>query len=408
MPLDPGKKLMNSFLIQLAFLNVFRKKIRASLTIGGIAISVSVMVFMFGLGAGLQAMVTEQISKAALRNVITVSTKNTRQLPIDHEALALLQSISGVSFVETVTNVSGQITLNGKSQVLPLYAVSSKYFEVSPVKTVAGEVNNQLAPNSTNIILSTGALKAFGIKDNRIGETLPVTVNINKDSDPSQEESSRKVTTQQFTIKGIIERGASPIGYIPAGFLEKNGLKNYSEAKVQVTFPEKTTSIRESIEQLGLQTANIQDAIGQVDRIFKVIRSILVAFGLITILITIFGTINTITIQLVEETKQIGFLRIMGIKKEHVGQLFIMQSVILSMVGVSIGIVCGVILGVISNGVITASTVGNITNENTSVYLIPVFPIIIMLALAILLGWVIGLMPARRAIKINPLEAVKS
>lgn len=400
---------MRRFLLRLALLNVFKKRVRASLTIGGISISVTVMVFMFGLGTGLQNMVTAQISKTALRNVISVNSKNNKQLEIDQDALLRFQSISGVASVEGVMNVSGQVTYNGVSLIMPIYAVSSNYFDLSPVTSVAGESKGQMTDNSQNIILSSGALKAFGGKNDIIGKKVSADININKDNNPKQEEATRQLEGKEFIARGIVDKGLSPVAYIPAGYLKKNGVTNYSEAKIQVTYVEKAATIRQSVEQMGFQTTNVQDAIDQVDRIFKVIRSILVAFGLITVLVTVFGTINTITIQLVEETKQIGFLRIMGIKREHVGQLFIMQSIILSVSGVLIGIVGGLMLGLMSDGMLQSIAVqGAIGEEVIHVYQIPTFPIIIMLVLSVILGWVIGLMPAKRAVKINPLAAIKS
>jgi ABC-type lipoprotein release transport system permease subunit len=120
--------------------------------------------------------------------------------------------------------------------------------------------------------------------------------------------------------------------------------------------------------------------------------------------------VNTITIELVEATKQIGFLRILGIKASDVGRLFIMQSIILAVTGVIIGIVGGIIVGALTNGAIKAvADQGPVGATNTIyAYQIPVWQIIIMVMLAVLLGWAIGLLPAKRAVAINPLEALKS
>lgn len=400
---------MYRFLLKLALLNVFKKRVRAFLTIGGVAISVSVMVFMLGLGAGLQNMVTEQISKTALRNVVTVQSKNSKQLGINQEKIARFQSISGVTTVEGVMNVSGQVTYNGISLVMPIYAVTPNYFDLVPLTKVAGETEAQMGSNANNIIISQAAMNAFKSKTNIVGKNLTTIINLNNDTKTDQTEATQQLDRKEFKVTGVVDKGLSPVAYIPVSYLQKQGASNFSEAKIQVTYTEKVPTIRESVEQLGYQTTNVQDAIDQVDRIFKVIRSILIAFGIISVLITVFGTINTITIQLVEETRQIGFLRIMGIKREHVGLLFVMQSVILAFSGVTIGIIGGLFFGSISNGMVQAVAVNGMSDGKTiNIYQIPIKPIIIMLVLSIILGWVIGLMPAKRAVKINPLDAIKS
>lgn len=400
---------MKMLLLKLAFLNVFKEKIRAFLTIGGIAIGVAIMVFMIGLGEGLQAFVTSQINQTGLRDVITVESKNSRQLLLDQSAFSKIQSITGVSNVEAVINTSGLVTYNGVSLTVPIYAVTPNYFDLVPAKVTDGTLTETLAPNAHTIIFSSGALKAFSAVGSPVGKNAAVIATINKDLASNQSEDSRQLNRTSFTVKGVVERGQSPIVYVPAGFFQKQGATNFSELKVRVSYPEKMKEVRESIEQLGYQTTNIQDSIDQIDRVFKVIQSILIAFSIVTILITIFGTINTISIQLVEETQQIGFLRIMGIKSEHVKILFILQSVIIAVSGTILGIIGGLIMGLFSNELVSSVALQDIgVNQGISIFQIPVPRIILMLVLSGMLGWVIGLLPARRAMKIKPLDALKS
>lgn len=401
---------MQCFLIRLALQDVFKKRLRAFLTIGGVAASTAVMVVLFGLGAGLQNMVTQQISKASLRDVITVDSKNTKIIRINQATVNKFQSISGVSSVEEIINLSGQVTYNGISLIVPVYGVSANYFNLSPVATLAGNTAGRNNPDERTIILSQAALKAFGADKSLVGKKVSLDLTITQDIDNTQAEMSRQVTAKDFVVKAVIDKGSSPVAYVPAAFLYKQGVNNNSQAKVQVAYPEKIVPIRESIEQLGYQTSNIQDAIDQVNRIFKIIRGILIVFALITVLVTVIGTVNTITIDLVEETRQIGFLRILGIRASDVGRLFIMQSVILSVSGVLIGIVLGVLVGSLTNLMVQAvANQGAIGGEaGIYAYEIPFGQIIIMLMLSIILGWAIGWLPAKRAVKINPLEALRA
>ena len=400
---------MKLLLLKLAFLNVFKEKIRAFLTIGGIAIGVAIMVFMIGLGEGLRAFVTSQINQTGLRDVITVESKNSRQLLLDQSAFSKIQSITGVSSVEAVINTSGLVTYNGVSLTVPIYAVTPNYFDLVPANVTDGALKDTLATNAHTIIMSSGAMKAFSAVGSPINKNASVIATMNKDLASNQTEDTRQLNRTSFTVKGVVERGQSPIVYVPAGFFQKQGATNFSELKVRVSYPEKMKEVRESIEQLGYQTTNIQDSIDQIDRVFKVIQSILIAFSIVTILITIFGTINTIAIQLVEETQQIGFLRIMGIKSEHVKLLFILQSVIIAVSGTILGTIGGLILGIFSNELVSSVALKDVgVNQGISIFQIPVPRIILMLVLSGMLGWVIGLLPARRAMKIKPLDALKS
>ena len=372
--------------------------------------STAIMVLLFGLGSGLQTMVTQQISQTALRNVVTVNSKNSKVIKLNDAAISKLQSISGVSSVEEIINLSGQVTYNGISLIVPVYGISNNYFDLSPVPTLAGKTASQNNPDERSIVLSQSALKALGMNNSIVGKKVSIDLTITQDIDSKQPDASRQVSAKDFVVKAIVDKGNSPVGYIPAAFLYKQGVNNNSQAKVQVAYPEKIVSIRQSIEQMGYQTGNVQDAIDQVNRIFKVIRSILIAFAIITVLVTIIGTINTITIDLVEETKQIGFLRILGIKATDVGRLFIMQSIILSVSGVLIGVVLGVLFGSLTNVAVKVIASQDAIGNQASIYAyeIPLFQIIIMVMLSIILGWAIGTMPAKRAVSISPLDALKS
>lgn len=400
---------MQRFLVRLAISNVMKTRLRSFLAIGGVALSTAVMVLLFGLGMGLQSMVTDQIARTSEKNVITVSTKNATHLRLDQGAISRLQSISGVTSVEQAYNISGEVTYNGITLLIPLYGVTGGYFDLTPSTIVKGTVANQFGNADHNIVLSTGALKAFGLNNNVVGKQMNVNFTIVQSNDSKMTDASREVASKGWTVHGVIDKGAAPVGYVPAEYLVQHGVDSASTAKVQVAYPEKVGTIRQSIEQLGYDTANIQDDIAQVDKIFKVIKGILVAFAVITVIVTVFSTMNTITIELVEGTQQIGFLRIMGIRREDVGRLFVMQSLILSTSGVVLGCIAGVIFGLLTNGAVQALAVKGIgSGDHIYIYQIPGFSIIIMLMLAVALGWAIGVLPARRAVTISPLDALKT
>ncbi|HMR73051.1 MAG TPA: FtsX-like permease family protein [Candidatus Saccharibacteria bacterium] len=405
---------MRWFLLKLALLDVFRRKIRAILTIGGIAISASTMVFMFGLQAGLKTFVSDQINKTELKEVITIDSKNSRQLKLDQKVVAKIQSISGVSDVQGIMNVSGLVSYNGASIMLPIYAVTPGYFGLVTLTTVAGDSQTSMTGDGksiANMVLSSSAIEALAAtSDTAVGQKTVASVIVNRDIAESQETTSRQLDSAEFSIRGIVDRGISPVAYIPAEFIQSNQGTVFSQLKARVSYPEQLSSVRESIEGMGYQTSNVQDMIDQVDRIFKVIQGILVVFAIVTIAITVFGTINTITIQLVEETSQIGFLRIMGIKSEHVGRLFIVQSVILSTLGVVVGVIMGLVTGFMVNGMARATVLERTGPgiDMLQIFQLPIPHIVIILILSVILGWVIGLAPARRAVKINPLAAIKS
>jgi ABC-type lipoprotein release transport system permease subunit len=392
-----------AFLFRLALLNTFKKKFRASLAIGGIALSSAVMVLLFGIGIGLKGLVTQEISGSDAKNVITVNQRNIKEINLDQKRISDIKSISGVADVQQLVGMVGEVSYHNITLNLPMYAVTSDYFRVSPTQKTSGSISGQ--PTATNIILSSKALETFGVSPSAaIKRPVKLQAQIPQAYSSRQTETTRTLKAQQFTIVGSIDRDNLPVAYVPIEYLKQNGLDSVSQLKVTVTDPEKMTAVREAIEQTGLQTTSIQDSIDQVNRIFTVIQKILLLFGIIALIITVFGTFNVITLTLIEETKQIGFLRIMGMQKSSVGFLFVAQAVMLTVVGAVIGVVGGCLAGFAANG-LTQAVVGQAAfASKVYVFKIPAFQIIIMLMLSIALGWLIGLMPAKRAVLIGPLE----
>jgi putative ABC transport system permease protein len=397
-----------NFLVRLALLNTFKRRFRAGLAVGGIALSSSVMVLLFGVSGGLQSLVTQEISQSDTTNVITVNQRNVKQITLDQAKVSSIKSISGVADVQQLVGTVGDIQYHGSLVSLPLYAVTNDFFKASPIAKVSGETTGE--PKGSNIILSTKALETFGMNAN---EAIKRTVSVKTVIPPEYAaddaaEDKRTMKPKIFTIAGVVDRGNLPVAYIPLENLIQSGLQSVSQLKVTVTYPEKVKPVRESIEQMGYQTTSVQDSIDQVNRIFSVIQRIILLFGIIALTITIVGTFNVITLTLIEEMKQIGFLRLMGMQKSAVGFLFTAQAMLLTSVGGLIGVILGVIFGFAANGAAQALIGETAFTGRVFIFEIPTLQIIIILMLSLVLGWLIGLAPAKKAVNISPLEELRT
>ncbi len=396
------------FLSRLAVGNLLNKRLRTGLTVGGIALSVGVMVFLLGLGTGLQRIVTTEIAQSGSQQTISVTSKRTKQLKLDSSALSRLSSISGVSSLEQQVGLSGRVTYHGISLDMPVYAVSKGFLDTTTYQLVAGEIFTAQSATEKQLIISTRALQALGLTNAKeaVGKRVDFTITVNKDWATNQAEASKDFADKNFTIIGVVEKGSTPVTYAPLEFLQQYGINAASEVALTVTVPDKISAVRETVEQMGFQTASIRDTIDQVNRIFGVIQTILIIFGAITLVIAVFGTLNTITIALVEQTRQVGFLRILGISKQDVRRLFMLQSILLSFSGVVLGIGLGIGLGSICNGLVwyMAKQSGVAAWQ---LYQLPYVAILLLLVCAAGLGWLLGLGPARRAVGLRPLEALR-
>lgn len=395
-------------LVKLAFINITTKRLRTSLTIGGIAISVAVTLIMIGFGSGIQNIVTGELNNSELVNVITVSSKKVKILRMDQPIISKFKSINGVAKTEQIVNLFGKLSYHGTIVGLPVYAVSDGYFDVTPTNIVAGKQADEEGRFTKGAIVNTEILKALKIPSpaEAIGKEVLVDVTVTNDLADKQVETTKTFADNRFTIIGVVDKGTMPIVYIPAENVFKMGVTASSQTKILVLYPEKIPAVREAVEQMGFSTTNIKDTIKQINRVFNLINMLLIIFGIVTLLVAVIGTLNTITISLVEQTREIGFLRLIGIRKKDVKMLFIAEALLLSTIGAILGVILAYILALIINGIIynlaRASHIyaPDIIQIPTSISVIVVF-------VSFVFGYLIGQGPSGRAVKIDPLKALK-
>jgi putative ABC transport system permease protein len=145
----------------------------------------------------------------------------------------------------------------------------------------------------------------------------------------------------------------------------------------------------ESRSQAEVEADNRQ----QVNQVLVLVYALLA----LSILIAIFGVVNTLILSIHERTREIGMLRAIGTSKRQVRRMIRYESVITAMIGAIIGAVLGLVLAVISVRVLSSEGL---------VLSIPYPLIVTLLLLAAVAGVAAAIAPARRAAKTNIVEAL--
>lgn len=394
------------FFFRLAIQNTFKKRLRAVLAVGGIALACAAVIVLSGIELGLQELVKREISSADASDVVTVNQRNIQQIRLDDVRVSKIASVSGVSQVGQSVGLPGKAVYHGINLDLPVYGVTEEYFEMGPMTTLKGSVSKQ--PAGSKIIVSSKVLEVFGIKTSEaIGRSVSVSTTITSDYASRLEGKEIDTSFADYTIEGVVDRGPLPVIFVPIEALRLQGVDSVSQLKVRVGSAEKTPAVRESIEQMGLQTTSVIDTIERVNRLFDVLRNLLFIFGVVVFVITVSGTFTIISLTLMEETRQIGFLRIMGLRRGDIKTLFVIQSIVLTLLGAMGGVIIGVVIGFIINGLARAAASTESFTGDISLFTMPAHAIIITLMLSVLVGWGVGVIPAKRAAQINPLEELE-
>jgi putative ABC transport system permease protein len=128
-------------------------------------------------------------------------------------------------------------------------------------------------------------------------------------------------------------------------------------------------------------------------------------FAFIALLAASFGIINTLVVAVMERTKEIGLQKALGMGRKKVFLLFSLESVLIGFWGAMLGVVVGIAVGIFANVFLAATYLGSF--EGYSLFSFKPFSILWVVFLVCLIAFLAGVMPAFRASRLNPIEALR-
>ena len=206
-----------------------------------------------------------------------------------------------------------------------------------------------------------------------------------------------------YTIVGVFENEEQSMVYVPLSDLESMGVAKYSIAKVLATSEAVLPKVREKIGALGFTTRSISDTLQQVNKLFSVMRFLLGSFGMIAFIVALFGMFNTLTVSLLERTREIGVMKTFGTTDADITRLLLVESSLIGISGGFFGVLFGILIG---NGVNVLTLIFR-EDKSLSLFHFPILFLVFVFMLAALVGMLTGLYPARRAHKISALNALR-
>lgn len=395
------KSVKTSVLFHIAWKNFSSKKLRSFLTVFGVVIGVSAIFFLLTFGLGIQELVTTQVVGDKSLKAIDIATPNSKIIKINADVVNDIKSFPHVEKVGVQYSFPGIVGLGGGEIDTVVFGLDQDYLTLSNLSLTSGRLLR--TDDNRAILINQAALKAVGIDNfgTAVGKEISVNIPLDK------AEAREKAITGSFTIVGVIESSTGSEIYIPSGLFDVAGVPTYSQAKVVVDDIANVDDARKQIEAKGLQTTSLTDTLTEIDNIFKFFNLILIGFGSIGMLVAILGMFNTLTISLLERTKEIGLMIALGARRRDMRKLFIFEAGLISFVGSVIGIVLAFIAGKVVNIVVNLSAQSRGVTEWLELFSTPLWSILVIIAGTLLVGLVVVYLPARRAEHINPIDALR-
>jgi putative ABC transport system permease protein len=294
------------------------------------------------------------------------------------------------------------------------YVASIGTFSPSVTLTyAAGSANGGLADNE--IILTEDYVKALGFSSDQaaIGGTVSIVAEKLSApiSAPESQTFSYKVKAVSST-SGLAFRSQSSLlisdnsaktlyDYINTGTRNFN---HFEVVSVEVNNANNAQTVKNTLTSMGYQAQTAADILGAVNTFINVLQGILLGFGALAILTSIFGIINTQYISVLERTQQIGLMKALGMRRRDVGRLFKLEAAWIGFLGGAIGSGLAYLVGTLSNPLISKAL--NLGDVRLLIFR-PVSIAVVVVGL-VLVSVASGILPARKAAKLNPIDALRT
>lgn len=181
--------------------------------------------------------------------------------------------------------------------------------------------------------------------------------------------------------------------------------RQYVSATVLVENSVKPETVKAAIESKEMYAMTAQDLSGMIFTMVNVLQGIVTGFGVLALIASVFGIINTQYISVLERTSQIGLMKALGMPRRAVAKLFRYEAAWIGLIGGVIGAAIAYGLGTALNPWITETlTLGDGNYLLLFVWWHIALMIIGLMLVAILAGW----FPARKAAKLDPIEALRT
>ena len=382
-------------IIKVSLKNILSNKLRSGLTMLGLIIGIASVIILVGIGDGATSSVTSQVQ--SLGTDILTANITSQDASLSYEQMEQIQQLSNIEKVAPYKNVSATVSRNtttaSKASIL---ATNSNYLDVTNIRLEEGRTISviDIENNSKVCLIGYELAQTLFNLSNPVGETV-------------------KINGDKYTVIGLLQEQGSSMGnnidnmlIIPlttARYLGSDTLVNTlyikvaQEDKITQTIAEVENYIRSNL-QISSDYYSVTSQTSMLETMESVTNTLSLLLGGIASISLIVGGIGVMNVMLVsvsERTKEIGIRKSLGAKRRDILIQFLVESLVLCLLGGVIGITIGLLAGQM------------VENFGMSFKASSAIMLLSFLSSAII-GLVFGIFPAYRAAKLNPIDALRT
>ncbi|MGE7952839.1 ABC transporter permease [Lysinibacillus xylanilyticus] len=424
--------------------HIKKNKLRVFMTVLAATMGCAFLIVLASVGFGLQDSLRNEI--LSNEKVTKIQVFGDKQFTEDE-----IHEIKGIEHVETVletitVNATAHSFFEGRDTNSNLYVTNMQNFEQVNGKLAEGKYPSKsneiivgyhfaqtlLNDAERNVIVEKNKKAEAegtyydgneeGYKESLIGKEIEMSLVPNTDT---VEETEK----MKYTIVGVMEKpsndwminnsvyvDAKQKSVLAANLSATTNIKEdemfYSEFNIFADSMENVKPILDKLKDKGYSVYSVTEELDQMNVFFLVLKIGLIFVGTIAVLIASIGIFNTMTMAVTERTREIGVLKAIGASPKLIQRLFLMESTFIGIVGTLIAVAISYVISFVANAalplILEAATGEDAFSKSDIIFsLIPWQLVIIASAISIGVAMISGYRPARKATKIDVIQALR-
>jgi len=382
---------------------------RTVLTVLGMGIGIGAILFLVGLGYGLQNVLLKTITTSDSLLTLDVSADKEKGSKLDGETVKKIENLETVAEVVPAQDIRAQLKFQDIATDATAVVTKSSLLKLEGKKTVAGSAD--FGENSKGMVISSAFSNLFNLPPEDLkGKSVSFSLFLPSGEDTGQgrkEKLEKKEIDSAYVVTGVIENEELSF------FVSGEGLNpllsgiEYSRLKVKCRSSDVLDGVKDKLIGENFLVSSLSDTVKEVNNMFRIIKIILALFGTVALLVSAIGMFNTMTVALLERTKEIGIMKSIGASETDILLIFLIESTVMGFLGGLSGIILGVISGVTVNFIVN-TIAWKMGGQTLSLFSFPLWFLLFVVGFSLFIGFLTGLVPARRASVIDPLDALRS
>ena len=387
---------------KMALRSISSNKLRAALTMLGIIIGVMALVVLVSLVNGATSSVTDAVSGLGT-SMLTVSISDDKGMPLDLDTVNGYMDEDGIGLVAPYISSSVTATADGESGEVTVYGATPAFYDVQGMQLAMGrflKTSDVEKHTYVCVINENAATELIGYVDcvdqaislNGVEYTIVGVLSDNEDSLTSMMTSGSLAVYLPYT--SLLRLSDSLTSEVTSFYVSapENGTMETVEAAMTNILMER---FEDDDEAFSISSQSVLE--DTMSSITSVLTILLGGIAAISLVVGGIGIMNIMLVTVTERTREIGIRKAIGASRGTILSQFLMEAVVLCMLGCALGIflswaILQTVTTVVSSLNMTFSLDGGV--------------VLIAVAFCFVIGVVFGLYPANKAAKMKPIDAL--